>query len=94
MNVLHAVAAPSAMHQEEDDRTGLGKDALKRAFLDNLFCVQGKFPALASRTDYHLALAHVVRDRMLQRWISTASAYTTQGARTIARRCCMPPDSS
>ncbi|HTT12224.1 MAG TPA: glycogen/starch/alpha-glucan phosphorylase, partial [Burkholderiaceae bacterium] len=57
---------------------------MKRAFLDNLFCIQGKFPALASRTDYHLALAHVVRDRMLQRWISTAAAYTTQGARTVA----------
>ncbi|MFO1270434.1 MAG: glycogen/starch/alpha-glucan phosphorylase [Rubrivivax sp.] len=58
--------------------------ALKRAFLDNLFCVQGKFPALATRTDYHLALAHVVRDRLLQRWISTAAAYTKQGARTVA----------
>ncbi len=71
-------------HQQEDDRTGLGKEALKRAFLDNLFCVQGKFPALATRSDYYLALAHVVRDRMLQRWISTATAYTTQRARTVA----------
>lgn len=71
-------------HQAEEFRTGLSKDALKWAFLDNLFCVQGKFPALASRTDYHLALAHVVRDRLLQRWISTAAAYTQQGARTVA----------
>ena len=76
--------ADTAAHHDKDDRTGLGKDALKRAFLDNLFCVQGKFPALATRTDYHLALAHVVRDRMLQRWISTAAAYTTQCARTVA----------
>jgi starch phosphorylase len=68
----------------EDHRTGLSKEALKRAFLDNLFYVQGKFPALASRTDYHLALAHVVRDRLLQRWISTAAAYTKTGARTVA----------
>jgi glycogen phosphorylase len=68
----------------EEHRTGLSKEAIKRAFLDNLFYVQGKFPALASRTDYHLALAHVVRDRLLQRWISTASAYTVQGARTVA----------
>ena len=76
--------APSEAHQAEEYRTGLSKDALKWAFLDNLFCVQGKFPALATRTDYHLALAHVVRDRMLQRWISTAAAYTQQGARTVA----------
>ena len=44
----------------------------------------GKFPALATRADYHLALAHVVRDRLLQRWISTAAAYTAQGVRTVA----------
>jgi starch phosphorylase len=68
----------------EENRTGLSKEALKRAFLDNLFYVQGKFPALATRTDYHLALAHVVRDRLLQRWISTAAAYTKSGARTVA----------
>jgi len=65
-------------------RTGLDKEALKQAFLDALFYVQGKFPALASRTDYHLALAHMVRDRLLQRWVSTAAAYTQQGARTVA----------
>lgn len=81
---LVPIIADNPTHQAEDDRTGLGKEALKRAFLDNLFCVQGKFPALATRTDYHLALAHVVRDRMLQRWISTAAAYTTQCARTVA----------
>jgi starch phosphorylase len=70
--------------QPEEHRTGLTKEALKRAFLDNLFYVQGKFPGLATRTDYSLALAYVVRDRLLQRWVSTASAYTRQGARTVA----------
>jgi starch phosphorylase len=70
--------------EDEDHRTGLSKKSLKLAFLDNLFYVQGKFPALATRTDYHLALAHVVRDRLLQRWVSTAAAYTHQGVRTVA----------
>ncbi|HXC39482.1 MAG TPA: glycogen/starch/alpha-glucan phosphorylase [Burkholderiales bacterium] len=68
----------------EDGRTGLGKEALKQAFLDNLFYMQGKFPALATRKDYYLALAYVVRDRLLQRWISTAAAYTRRGSRTVA----------
>jgi len=68
----------------ENDRTGLGKEAIKRAFLDNLFYAQGKFPALASRNDYYLALAMLVRDRLLQRWISTAAAYTRDGVRTVA----------
>jgi glycogen phosphorylase len=68
----------------EDDRTALSKDALKNAFLDDLFYVQGKFPALATRNDYYMALSYAVRDRMLQRWISTAAAYTKQGSRTVA----------
>jgi starch phosphorylase len=70
--------------QLEDDRTALSKEALKNAFLDDLFYVQGKFPALATKNDYYMALAFAVRDRMLQRWISTAAAYTKQGSRTVA----------
>src|SRR3546814_5699530 len=58
----------------EDDRTALTKEAFKHAFLDNLFYIQGKFPALATKNDYYQALAYAVRDRMLQRWISTAAA--------------------
>ncbi|HTP95756.1 MAG TPA: glycogen/starch/alpha-glucan phosphorylase [Burkholderiales bacterium] len=81
-------SAETAVHQPqapvEDGRTSLSKEALKQAFLDNLFCMQGKFPALATRKDYYLALAYVVRDRLLQRWISTAAAYTRQGSRTVA----------
>jgi starch phosphorylase len=67
----------------EDERTALGKDALQRTFLDNLFYIQGKFPALATKTDYYMALAFTIRDRLLHRWISTAAAYTTQGSRTV-----------
>src|SRR5512138_176709 len=70
--------------QQDDDRTALTKDAIKRAFLDNLFYVQAKFPALATKNDYYQALAYAVRDRMLQRWISTAALYTARGSRTVA----------
>ena len=66
-----------------NERTALTPEAIKRTFLDNLFYVLGKFPALASRNDYYMALAYAVRDRMLQRWISTATAYTEQGSRTV-----------
>ena len=68
----------------EDGRTALNKEAIKNAFLDDLFYVQGKFPALATQNDYYMALAYAVRDRMLQRWISTAAAYTHRGSRTVA----------
>ena len=66
-----------------DYRTDLSREALKRAFLDNLLYMQGKFPALATPHDYYMALAYTVRDRMMQRWISTAAAYTSKGSRTV-----------
>ena len=68
----------------ETIRTGLSKETLKRAFIDNLFYVQGKFPRLASLNDYYLALAYTVRDRLLARWVNTAEAYTRAGSRTVA----------
>jgi starch phosphorylase len=67
-----------------DDRVALNKEAFKHAVLDNLFYVQGKTPALATKIDYYMALAYTVRDRMLHRWISTTQTYTQQGSRTVA----------
>jgi starch phosphorylase len=64
-------------------RTGMSVDDLKRSFLDNLFYVLGKFPALATQNDYYLALAYAIRDRLVQRWINTASTYTKSGSRTV-----------
>jgi len=70
--------------QPEDSHTGLNKETLRRAFLDNLYYVQGKFPVLATKHDYYMAFSYTVRDRLLQRWISTADEYTRQGSRTVA----------
>jgi glycogen phosphorylase len=69
--------------QVEDDRTGLSLTTLKRAFLDNLFYIQGKFPRLASKNDYYMALAYTVRDRLLQRWLGTTATYLDQQQRTV-----------
>ncbi len=69
--------------QVEDDRTGLSIETLKRAFLDHLFYLQGKFPEIATKNDYYMALAYVVRDRLLQRWLSTAHTYAQKQARTV-----------
>jgi starch phosphorylase len=69
--------------QVEDDRTGLSLATLKRAFLDNLFYIQGKFPRLASKNDYYMALAYTVRDRLLQRWLGTTATYLDQQQRTV-----------
>lgn len=66
-----------------DTFASLSKEDLKRTFLDKLLFTQGKFPALATKTDYYMALAYTVRDQLLQRWISTAAAYTKHGSRTV-----------
>ncbi len=69
--------------QPEPDLNGSSVADLKRDFLNKLFCVQGKFPALASLNDYYMALSYAVRDRLLERWINTAAIYTDSGSRTI-----------
>ena len=84
MSPQPVAAARPAVAVVETDRTALDRDALRRAFLENLYYVQGKFPALATQHDYYMALAYTVRDRLLQRWISTAAAYTRHGSRTVA----------
>jgi len=64
-------------------RTGSSVAALKRAFRDNLFYVQARFPEVASLNDRYLALAYTVRDRLLERWVRTARHYQQTGARTV-----------
>jgi glycogen phosphorylase len=84
-DVSRALPLPAQQPQRplEGDRVALSRGALRQAFLDNLYYVQGKFPALATRKDYYLALAFTIRDRMMQRWIDTAATYTALGSRTV-----------
>jgi len=65
----------SPLIQVEDDRTGLSVETLKRALADNLFYIQGKFPAIATKYDCYMALAYTLRDRLLQRWLNTFQTY-------------------
>ncbi|WP_404786232.1 glycogen/starch/alpha-glucan phosphorylase [Altericista sp. CCNU0014] len=74
---------PEIQIRVEDDRTGLSQETLKRAFLDNLFYIQGKFPRLASKNDYYMALAYTVRDRLLKRWLSTTATYLDRQQRCV-----------
>ncbi|MEO0805208.1 MAG: glycogen/starch/alpha-glucan phosphorylase [Cyanobacteria bacterium J06643_4] len=76
------INTPQVYASVEDDRTGLKPETLKRAFLDNLFYVQGKSPDIASLQDYYMALAYTVRDRMLHHWLSSASKYRADKSRT------------
>ncbi len=67
----------------EDDRTGIDIETLKRAFADNLFYIQGKFPEIATKNDFYMALAYTVRDRLLRRWINTTETYLKQNVKLV-----------
>ena len=60
----------------EKIRTGLGADAIAEALIDNLHYLQAKLPQHATRNDWYMALAYTVRDRMLDRYITTVEAIT------------------
>nr|WP_227460821.1 glycogen/starch/alpha-glucan phosphorylase [Cupriavidus pauculus] len=70
--------------QGDDTRTAMSSATIRRAFLDHVFYTQGKLPGHASGNDLYQALAHTVRDRLVQRWISTAETYQAQPSRTVA----------
>jgi starch phosphorylase len=68
----------------EPTRTGRGAEALRQAYLDNLFYVLGRFADIAGPHDRYQALAYTARDRVLQRAMRTQQAYKDSHARTVA----------
>jgi starch phosphorylase len=67
----------------EDDRTGMSPETLKRAFLDNLFYLQGINRANASPYNYYIALAYTVRDRLLHRFLKTVDTYKQEKVKVV-----------
>lgn len=67
----------------DDIRKGLTTAAIKRAIRESLFYLQARFPAVATRNDYYLALAYAVRDRLLHRWLRAAQTYYEKASRTV-----------
>ena len=58
-------------------------EAIKKDILEALFCSQAKFPEVATKHDFYMALASVVRHRLLHRWIQTAHYYFEKESRTV-----------
>ncbi|HWM85588.1 MAG TPA: glycogen/starch/alpha-glucan phosphorylase [Kofleriaceae bacterium] len=67
----------------EDDRTGMHPVALERAVLDHLRFTRMKDLTSATRLDVYHAVAHAVRDRLVERWIQTQRAYTEQNVKRV-----------
>ncbi|MBP1729336.1 MAG: glycogen/starch/alpha-glucan phosphorylase, partial [Deltaproteobacteria bacterium] len=63
--------AASAAGEERDVRRGMSSAALKQAILDHLHFTQARTRQLATPNDWYMALAHAVRDRMLDDWLTS-----------------------
>lgn len=59
----------------EDDRTGMNPETLERAVLDHLHFTSLKDLKSATPHDVYEAVAHTVRDRLVQRWMKTNRTY-------------------
>lgn len=81
---MKKTTANSFTQEREHTRTGLSKESLKNAFLDNLFYIQGRFREVATLNDLYMAAAFTVRDRMLERWVKSAQTYKKYNSRTVA----------
>jgi glycogen phosphorylase len=75
--------APQCPTLIEDDRTGMSPETLKRAFLDNLFYLQGIDRTNASPYNYYVALAYTVRDRLLHRFLKTIDTYKQEKVKVV-----------
>ena len=78
MSRATSTAAPTGETSAEPVRTGLSTETFKQAVLDNLMYLQARYPAIATTQNWYIALAHSVRDRMLERWVSTVKAYAAR----------------
>ncbi len=64
-------------------RVSLTVEGLAQSFLENLCFVQGRSRERATVNDLYMALAHTVRDRLVERWISTVKNYQAQDVRVV-----------
>lgn len=66
-----------------DATTPMDVESLRQDF-EKLFYDQAKFPAVATVNDHFQAIARVVRDRLLARWIRSVRTYLERQSRTVA----------
>jgi glycogen phosphorylase len=67
----------------EDDRTGMDPVTVERAVLDHLRFTRMKDLNSATKLDVYHAVAHAVRDRLVERWIQTQRAYNDGNVKRV-----------
>jgi len=65
-------------------RIGTTAASLQQAILDNLYYIQGRTPELAVCNDWYMAVAYMVRDRMLDRFIHALPGLSRPGMKLVS----------
>jgi glycogen phosphorylase len=78
---IPAGGSPSA--PDDDIRTGSGPHTIARAIVDNLYYRQGRVAEVATRNEWYVAVAHTVRDRLLDRFITTSRVQAARNTKTV-----------
>jgi starch phosphorylase len=74
MTMRHSLFHASARH-EGNGRAARTVAAFKQALIDNLYYEQGQGAATANPADIYMALAHTVRDQLMENWRRSAEAF-------------------
>jgi glycogen phosphorylase len=70
-------------HAQHEVRESLETNYLKEAILDHLTYSVGKARKFATSFDYYQAVALVVRDRLMRRWVNTLEAFFSSSERAV-----------
>jgi starch phosphorylase len=57
--------------------------AIRQSILEHLVHTQSRFPDVATDSDWYNALAHAIRDRILERMMVSAKTYKANKSRTV-----------
>jgi starch phosphorylase len=68
----------------KDKDSGKNRLKLSREFRRHLYYTQGRVLETATPNDLYMALAHAVRDQLLERWLHTVENYSKSGVRIVS----------
>ncbi len=68
----------------DDNHTSETVEALKQSIMDSLYYRGARIPAVATRNDWYLAVAHTVRDRIMNRWIKSLDTIMKKDVRVVS----------
>ncbi|MBU0653561.1 MAG: glycogen/starch/alpha-glucan phosphorylase [Gammaproteobacteria bacterium] len=67
----------------QSTRVGMDAAAIRQSILEHLVHTQSRFPDVATDNDWYNALAHAVRDRLLERMMVSAKTCKANKSRTV-----------